>query len=65
MPLKLACADFSFPLLTHDQSLDLISMLKFDSVDVGAFRKRHPPSSVPRIEKPNNERTPPGREEHK
>ena len=40
MTLKLACADFSFPLLTHDMSLDLIAMLGFDGVDVGLFEGR-------------------------
>ena len=37
MQLKLACADFSFPLLGHDQVLDLIAMLGFDGVDIGLF----------------------------
>lgn len=40
MQLKLACADFSFPLLEHDQVLDLIGMLGFDGVDVGLFEGR-------------------------
>jgi sugar phosphate isomerase/epimerase len=40
MPRKLACADFTFPLLTHDQSLKLISMLGFEGVDIGLFEKR-------------------------
>ena len=40
MPLKLACADFAFPLLRHDQVLDLIAMLRFDGVDVGLFEGR-------------------------
>lgn len=40
MKLKLACADFSFPLLPHDRVLDLISMLEFDGVDVGLFEGR-------------------------
>ena len=26
MKLRLACADFTFPLLSHDHSLDLIAM---------------------------------------
>ncbi len=38
--LKLACADFSFPLLSHDCVLDLISMLEFDGVDIGLFEGR-------------------------
>jgi sugar phosphate isomerase/epimerase len=40
MPLKLACADFAFPLLEHDRVLDLIAMLDFDGVDVGLFEGR-------------------------
>jgi sugar phosphate isomerase/epimerase len=40
MPLKLACADFAFPLLPHDNVLDLIAMLRFDGVDVGLFEDR-------------------------
>ena len=38
--LKLACADFTFPLLPHDRVLDLISMLEFDGVDIGLFEGR-------------------------
>lgn len=40
MKRPLACADFTFPLLSHDQSLDLIGMLGFDGVDIGLFEKR-------------------------
>lgn len=40
MKLKLACADFAFPLLPHDRALDLISMLEFDGVDIGLFEGR-------------------------
>lgn len=40
MQLKLACADFTFPLLEHDRVLDLISMLGFDGVDIGLFEGR-------------------------
>ena len=40
MNLKLACADFAFPLLTHEQSLRLISMLGFSGVDIGLFEER-------------------------
>src|SRR5687767_2454962 len=40
MKLKLACADFTFPLLTHGQSLDVISMLGFHGVDIGLFQGR-------------------------
>jgi len=40
MKLKLACADFTFPLLPHDCVLDLIAMLEFDGVDIGLFEGR-------------------------
>src|SRR6185436_17443179 len=40
MKLKLACADFTFPLLTHDQSLNVIAMLGFEGVDIGLFQGR-------------------------
>jgi sugar phosphate isomerase/epimerase len=40
MKLNLACADFSFPLLEHDQVLDLISMLGIQGVDLGLFEGR-------------------------
>jgi len=40
MKRKLACADFTFPLLKHDQSLDVIAMLGFDGVDIGLFESR-------------------------
>ena len=39
-PLKLACADFAFPLLPHDKVLDLIAVLEFDGVDIGLFEGR-------------------------
>lgn len=38
--LKLACADFTFPLLQHDNVLDLIAMLDFQGVDIGLFGGR-------------------------
>src|SRR5689334_24286894 len=38
--LKLACADFTFPLLPHKKVLDLIAMLDFDGVDIGLFEER-------------------------
>jgi sugar phosphate isomerase/epimerase len=38
--LKLACADFAFPLLPHERVLDLIAMLNFDAVDIGLFEGR-------------------------
>ncbi len=31
MRLKLACADFTFPLLPHDHVLDLIAMSKLNA----------------------------------
>ncbi len=40
MKHKLACADFAFPLLPHDQVLDLIAMLGFEAVDIGLFEQR-------------------------
>jgi sugar phosphate isomerase/epimerase len=40
LPLKLACADFSFPLVSHEETLDLISWLGFDGVDIGLFPDR-------------------------
>lgn len=40
MKLNLACADFTFPLLEHGKSLDLISMLEMDGVDIGLFEGR-------------------------
>ena len=40
MKSKLACADFTFPLLPHEKSLDLIAMLEFDAVDIGLFEER-------------------------
>src|SRR5205814_2151711 len=40
MKLKLACADFTFPLLPHEGVLDLIALLEFDGVDIGLFEGR-------------------------
>jgi sugar phosphate isomerase/epimerase len=40
MQFKLACADFTFPLLPHDDALDLIAALGFDGVDLGLFEGR-------------------------
>ncbi len=40
MTRKLACADFTFPLLPHDKSLDLIALLEFEGVDIGLFEGR-------------------------
>jgi sugar phosphate isomerase/epimerase len=40
MAVKLSCADFAFPLLPHDQALDLVAMLGFKAVDIGLFEGR-------------------------
>jgi sugar phosphate isomerase/epimerase len=40
MQPKFACADFTFPLLPHDQVLQLIAMLGFDGIDIGLFEER-------------------------
>ena len=40
MTLKLACADFAFPLLPHDKVLDLVARLDFEGVDIGLFEGR-------------------------
>lgn len=40
MKRPLACADFTFPLLEHEQSLQLISMMGFEGVDIGLFEGR-------------------------
>ena len=40
MTLKLACADFTFPLLSHENVLQLIAMLEFKGVDIGLFEER-------------------------
>lgn len=40
MKLKLACADFTFPLLPHAHALDLISKLGVEGVDIGLFHGR-------------------------
>ena len=40
MELRFACADFTFPLLTHDKALDLIKLLDIDAVDIGFFQDR-------------------------
>jgi sugar phosphate isomerase/epimerase len=37
---RLACADFTFPLLAHDKVLDLIAALELDGVDIGLFEGR-------------------------
>jgi len=38
--IRLSCADFTFPLLSHDRSLDLIRDLGFAGVDIGFFEGR-------------------------
>jgi sugar phosphate isomerase/epimerase len=40
MSFRLACADFAFPLLPHDNVLDLIAALRFEGVDIGLFESR-------------------------
>ena len=40
MKLKLACPDFTFPLLKHEQALQLIAMLGMKGVDIGLFENR-------------------------
>jgi sugar phosphate isomerase/epimerase len=37
---RLACADFTFPLLAHDKVLDLIAALELEGVDIGLFEGR-------------------------
>jgi sugar phosphate isomerase/epimerase len=37
---RLACSDFTFPLLEHDKVLKLISLLDFQGVDIGLFEER-------------------------
>lgn len=38
--MKLACADFTFPLLPHEKSLELIAALEMDGADIGLFEER-------------------------
>lgn len=40
MNTKLACSDFTFPLLPHEDALQLVSMLGFEGVDIGLFEER-------------------------
>ena len=40
MKFKLACADFTFPLLPHARVLELISFLDVEGVDIGLFEGR-------------------------
>ncbi len=38
--LKLSCADFTFPLLPHDDALKLVALLGLQGVDIGLFEDR-------------------------
>jgi sugar phosphate isomerase/epimerase len=38
--LRLACADFTFPLLPHENTFDVIAMLGFQGIDIGLFDDR-------------------------
>jgi hypothetical protein len=38
MTRRLACADFTFPLLPHENVLKLIAMLGFEGVDIAGVR---------------------------
>jgi sugar phosphate isomerase/epimerase len=40
MDIKLACADFSFPLLSHDAAIKLVGLMGFTGVDLGMFEGR-------------------------
>ena len=40
MRLKLACADFTYPILPHQQALQVIAMLGLKGVDIGLFEDR-------------------------
>jgi sugar phosphate isomerase/epimerase len=40
MKLKLSCADFSFPLLSHDAALQVTALLGLRGVDIGLFAGR-------------------------
>lgn len=48
--MKYSCADFTFPLLPHDKTLQLIKLLGIHSVDLGLFedRSHHYPSQIAR-----------------
>lgn len=52
MNLKLACSDFSFPLLPHEKTFDVIAMLGFQGIDIGLFDDRshlQPQQVTPRL----------------
>ena len=40
MKLRLACSDYTFPLLPHEHVFKLIAALGFEGVDVGLFEDR-------------------------
>lgn len=40
MKYHYACADFTFPLLSHSKALQLITLLGFEGVDIGLFEER-------------------------
>lgn len=40
MKLRLSCADFAFPLISHEAALDLIAAIGFQGVDIGLFQDR-------------------------
>ncbi|MCA9062503.1 MAG: sugar phosphate isomerase/epimerase [Planctomycetaceae bacterium] len=57
MTFRLACADFTFPLLDHENSLDVISILGFDGVDIGLFEGRshlHPSREFAHADAPHH-----------
>lgn len=45
---KFSCADFTFPLLSHDKALQVIKLLGVEGVDLGLFedRSHHYPSAI-------------------
>ena len=40
MDLRFACADFTFPLFSHEKALKLIRLLDIEAVDIGFFHNR-------------------------
>lgn len=40
MKLRLACSDYTFPLLPHDHVFPLVAALGFEGIDVGLFQDR-------------------------
>jgi sugar phosphate isomerase/epimerase len=58
MKLRLACSDYTFPLLPHEQVFKLIGALGFDGVDVGLFEDRshlQPSQVLPHLARSANE----------